>query len=97
MQQLLLWIAFFFLTFVAKLLLGVVMCYMIFPVERTCDSCDADTLPVRMGWAGRAMSWLMRGTLQKRWCPRCGWEGMTRTGGMAGAHPPVPGTHPAAP
>jgi len=90
------WLAFFFLAFIAKGLLAVAMCYLIFPAERTCDTCDGDTLPVRMGWAGRWMSKLMLGTLQKRWCPRCGWEGITRTGRMADATSPVPGTQPAA-
>ena len=90
------WIAFFFLAFIGKLLLAVAMCYLIFPAERTCDGCDAETLPVRMGWGGRMTSRLMFGTLQKRWCPRCGWEGMTRTGRMGGAHSAVPGVEPAA-
>lgn len=90
------WLAFFFLAFIGKLLLAAAMCYLIFPAERTCDGCDADTLPVRMGWAGRTMSRLMLGTLQKRWCPRCGWEGITRTGRMGDAHAAVPGVEPAA-
>jgi hypothetical protein len=90
------WIAFFFMAFIAKLLLAMAMCYFIFPAERTCDGCNAETLPVRMGAAGRLMSRLMMGTLQKRWCPRCGWEGMTRTGRMPDAHAAVPGVEPAA-
>lgn len=90
------WIAFFFMAFIAKLLLAVAMCYFIFPAERTCDTCDAETLPVRMGAAGRLMSRLMLGTLQKRWCPRCGWQGMTRSGRMGGVHSGVPGIEPAA-
>ncbi|HEU0013559.1 MAG TPA: hypothetical protein VFQ45_07730 [Longimicrobium sp.] len=73
------WLLFFFVAFISKLLLGIVVCYLIFPADRTCDECDGETLPVRMGWMGRTMSWLMRGSLQRRWCPRCGWEGMTRT------------------
>jgi hypothetical protein len=90
------WIAFFFMAFIAKLLLAVAMCYFIFPAERTCDSCDAETLPVRMGAAGRLMSRLMLGTLQKRWCPRCGWQGITRTGRLPDAYATVPGVEPAA-
>jgi hypothetical protein len=90
------WLAFFFLAFIGKLLLAAAMCYLIFPAERTCDSCDGDTLPVRMGWAGRMMSKLMLGTLQKRWCPNCGWQGITRTGRMSGTGSPVPGIEPAA-
>lgn len=94
--MLLTWIAFFFLAFIGKLLLAIAMCYLIFPAERTCDGCDGETLPVRMGWAGRMTSRLMLGTLQKRWCPRCGWEGITRTGRMGDAHAAVPGVEPAA-
>jgi hypothetical protein len=33
-----------------------------------------------MGPAGRLLSWLSRGAVQRRWCPRCGWEGLTRSG-----------------
>ncbi|HEU0302046.1 MAG TPA: hypothetical protein VFR37_21505 [Longimicrobium sp.] len=94
--MLLTWLAFFFLAFIAKGLLAAATCYMIFPAERTCDSCNAETLPVRMGAAGRLMSRLMLGTLQKRWCPRCGWQGITRTGRLPDTHAPVPGIEPAA-
>ena len=74
-----LWISFIFIAFVSKLLLGTVMCYLIFPSERTCDECDAETLPVRMGVGGRMLQKMLIGKLQRRWCPRCGWEGYTRT------------------
>ena len=74
------WIFFFFIAFGAKLVLAAAMCYFIFPAERTCDECNADTLPVRMSAPGRVMSKVMLGRLQKRWCPRCGWQGITRTG-----------------
>jgi hypothetical protein len=73
------WIAFFFVAFFAKLGLAIVMCYLIFPSERTCDECNAETLPMRMGVGGRLLQRLMFGRLQRRWCPRCGWEGITRT------------------
>jgi len=89
------WIAFFFVAFFAKLGLAMAMCYLIFPSERTCDECNAETLPVRMGPGGRLLARVMRGRLQKRWCPRCGWQGITRTGAMD-AHAPFPDTEPAA-
>lgn len=92
----LLWIAFIFVAFISKFLLAVAMCYLIFPAERTCDECDAETLPVRMGLAGRTMSRMMMGRLQRRWCPRCGWEGMTRTSGNAPT-PALPLTDPPSP
>jgi hypothetical protein len=45
-----------------------------------CSECDGETLPIRMGALGRLLSWLTRGAVQRRWCPRCGWEGLTRSG-----------------
>jgi hypothetical protein len=90
------WIAFFFVAFIAKLGLAMAMCYLIFPADRTCDHCNADTLAVRMGVLGRAMSRLMMGTLQRRWCPRCGWQGITRTGRLADLGASIPGAEPAA-
>lgn len=90
------WIAFFFVAFIAKLLLAAAMCYFIFPAYRSCDECNGETLPVRMGPAGRLMSRLMLGRLQKRWCPRCGWQGITRTGRVNDAPASVYGAEPAA-
>ncbi|HEX8391524.1 MAG TPA: hypothetical protein VF665_04120 [Longimicrobium sp.] len=83
--MLLLWIAFIFVAFVSKFFLAVAMCYLIFPAERTCDECDTETLAVRMGPLGRGMSRMMMGNLQRRWCPGCGWEGMTRTSARGSA------------
>ena len=90
----LMWITFFFVAFFAKLGLALAMCYLIFPKDRPCDGCDAETLPLRMGRLGRGLSWLMMGRLQRRWCPRCGWQGITRTGAMD-AHAACPDTLPA--
>ena len=91
------WIFFFFLAFGSKVVLALAMCYLIVPAEVTCDSCDAETLPVRMGPWGRGVNRLLLGTLQKRWCPACGWQGITRTGSRAArsarpapAHAPLP-------
>jgi hypothetical protein len=74
------WIFFFFVAFGAKAVLAFAMIYLIFPADRVCNQCDGETLPLRMGVAGRAMSRLSFGYVQRRWCPRCGWEGLTRTG-----------------
>jgi hypothetical protein len=74
---------YFFVTFISKAILALVVCYYIFPTARTCDACDCETMPVRMGTAGRMVSRVMGGRLQRRWCPRCGWEGMTRTGRLS--------------
>lgn len=72
------YLLYFFVTFISKAILAVAVCYLIFPTDRTCDRCDCETLPVRMGPVGRAASRLLGGRLQRRWCPRCGWQGMTR-------------------
>ena len=76
----LLWALFFFVAFGAKVLLATAMIYLILDDERACPSCDDETALVRMGPMGRAASALTFGRMQKRWCPRCGWEGLTRTG-----------------
>lgn len=78
--MLLTWLFFFFVAFGSKVLLAMAMIWFLFPADRVCSECDGETLPVRMGGFGRAASRLMLGRLQRRWCPRCGWEGMTRTG-----------------
>jgi hypothetical protein len=79
----LIWIFFFFVAFGAKVILAFAMIYLILEEERGCPSCDAETILVRMGLAGRALSLLTFGRVQRRWCPRCGWEGLTRTGAPA--------------
>ena len=86
------WIFFFFVAFGAKALLAFAMIYLIFPADRVCSECDGDTLPIRMGPLGRMLSFFTRGAVQRRWCPRCGWEGLTRSGRLN-----RPGTYAEAP
>lgn len=74
------WIFFFFLAFGAKVLLAFAMIYLIFPADRVCNECDGETLPIQMGPVGRLLSLLSLGRIQRRWCPQCGWEGLTRSG-----------------
>ncbi|HEX8693490.1 MAG TPA: hypothetical protein VF746_13795 [Longimicrobium sp.] len=74
------WIFLFFVAFGAKVLLAFAMIYLIFPADRVCNECDGETLPIQMGPVGRFLSALSLGRVQRRWCPRCGWEGLTRTG-----------------
>lgn len=69
------YLLFFFVTVGAKLLLAMVMIYLLFPSDRTCNTCDEETILVR---SGRLLAVLAFGRLQKRWCPRCGWEGFAR-------------------
>lgn len=72
------WISFFFVAFGAKVVLALATIYLILPEERSCVHCDADTLSVRMGPAGRLLARAMLGTVERRWCPSCGWEGLAR-------------------
>jgi hypothetical protein len=54
------------------------MIYMLLPSERSCNSCDGETLLIRpSGFAG-GLARLTRGRLQQRWCPRCEWYGFSR-------------------
>jgi hypothetical protein len=76
----LLWLLFFFIAFGSKVILATAMIYLMLEEERGCPSCDGETVLMRMGFLGGALSRLSSGRVQKRWCPRCGWEGMTRTG-----------------
>jgi hypothetical protein len=74
------YLLYIFVAFIAKAILGVAVCYLILPTERSCDACDEETLPIRMGAVGRLLARASGGRIQRRWCPRCGSEGMTRTG-----------------
>ena len=76
----LVWLLFFFIAFGSKVVLATAMIYLILEEERGCPSCDGETMLVRMGFFGSTLSRLTLGRVQKRWCPRCGWEGLTRTG-----------------
>lgn len=84
------WIVFFFIAFGAKVVLAFAMIYLIFPTDRVCSECDGETLPIRMGVVGRLLSWMSRGAVQRRWCPRCGWEGLTRSGRLPADATPYP-------
>ena len=76
----LMWLLFFFLAFGAKVVLAVAMIFLVLDSERDCAACATDTLPLQMtGW-NRVLSVLSLGVVQRRWCPRCKWEGLTRTG-----------------
>ena len=69
---------FLFVAFGAKLVLALVMIYLLLPDDACCSECDGETLQLRMGPVGRLTSWLLFRQLQRRWCPRCGWEGLSR-------------------
>jgi hypothetical protein len=69
---------FLFVAFGSKLLLALAMIYMLLPSERSCNSCNEDTLLIRPGRSGKIFSRLTFGRVQRRWCPRCGWDGLAR-------------------
>jgi hypothetical protein len=69
---------FLFIAFGSKLLLALAMIYMLLPSERSCNSCDEDTLLIRSARGGQIFSRLTFGRVQRRWCPRCGWDGFAR-------------------
>jgi len=69
---------FLFIAFGSKLLLALAMIYMLLPADRVCNSCDEDTLLIRPDRGGQIFSRLTFGRVQRRWCPRCGWDGLAR-------------------
>lgn len=83
------YLLFFFAAVGAKLILAVLTIFLLLPTDRSCTECDGETMLVRMGRFGRGISRLMFGILQRRWCPRCGWEGTTRRSRALVAHPPA--------
>jgi hypothetical protein len=72
------WLLFFFVAMGAKLLLALFTIYLLFPDETSCNQCDCDTLLLQMPRPARLLAAICIGTLQRRWCPRCGWEGFAR-------------------
>ncbi|MDQ3555399.1 MAG: hypothetical protein M3409_01290 [Gemmatimonadota bacterium] len=72
------YLLFFFVTFGSKLVLAVITIYLICPADPRCGRCEGETLLIRMGWFGRVCAPLLLWTVQRRWCPACGWEGFCR-------------------
>ena len=72
------YLLFFFVTVGAKLILALVMIYYLLPGDRLCSDCDGETLLMGGDRGGRVRRRLFLGRVQWRWCPRCGWEGMSR-------------------
>jgi hypothetical protein len=69
---------FLFIAFGSKLLLALVMIYLLLPSERSCNSCDGETLMIHPTGTGGLLARLSRGRIQQRWCPRCEWYGLSR-------------------
>ena len=72
------WALFFFVTVGAKLVMAVVMIYFLLPTDRRCSECDEETILLGAGRTGRLLTRVSLGRVQTRWCPRCGWHGLSR-------------------
>ncbi|HET8656316.1 MAG TPA: hypothetical protein VFL93_12420 [Longimicrobiaceae bacterium] len=72
------WLLFFFVVFGSKVILAVVTIYLLLPNDRRCSQCDEETLLIGGKGMSRMRERLFLGRVQWRWCPHCGWEGMTR-------------------
>lgn len=82
------YLLFAFVAIGSKLILALVTIYLLFPAGRSCDQCDGETLPIRMGAVGRMVGRLLRRHLGRRWCPSCGWTGYARLDARRGiGHP----------
>ncbi|HEY7461166.1 MAG TPA: hypothetical protein VIC59_04765 [Gemmatimonadota bacterium] len=72
-----------------KVILALWIIYYLFPGDRCCPRCDAETLPLQMTRSQRLWGALLfLGKVRSRWCPECCWEGFSRR---------VPGTLPVLP
>lgn len=66
------------LILILPLAFSVGVSYRTLPEGRTCPLCGGETLRLVSRWLGLASSVLRATTLHRRWCPRCGWEGVAR-------------------
>ncbi len=51
---------------------------------RACPACFEETLLLRRPWLHRVAPWL-----EWRWCPECGWQGLSRRAEGGLARPPM--------
>jgi hypothetical protein len=65
------------LVFVLPAALSVAVSYRGLPVGVSCPRCNGDTLQL-LSLALRRVSRFLPGTVQRRWCLSCGWEGTVR-------------------
>jgi hypothetical protein len=91
------YLLFLFIAVGAKLWLALAMIYLLFPADQRCNNCDEETLLMQPSRASRWIAVLCLGTLQRRWCPACGWEGYARCAPRAAGAPGRIGSPRAAP
>jgi hypothetical protein len=66
------------LVFVLPVALSAVVSYRSLPHGRSCPYCRADTIPLLAPRLRLLNAFNPFGSLQRRWCLDCGWEGITR-------------------
>lgn len=66
------------LVFLVPVVLSAVVSYRALPRTANCPLCAGDTLVVRRSWLRFLARLAPRARLQRRWCLKCGWEGLTR-------------------
>lgn len=79
---------FFFVLLGSKILLGVIVVYLLVPVEIECTICDAETLPLQHPRGTVLALRLLR--LQRRWCMECRRESLARVGALRTADQAAP-------
>lgn len=72
------YLLFFFIAFGSKVVLALATIYFLLPAERSCSQCNGETVAIVPRLWGWLLARAMLGRVERRWCPRCGWEGTTR-------------------
>ncbi|MBI4408108.1 MAG: hypothetical protein HY561_00275 [Gemmatimonadetes bacterium] len=67
------------------LALSALVSYRTLPRGVTCPLCRGETFAVCARWLRWASRMVRRGTLVRRWCPACRWEGVVRQQVLPGA------------
>lgn len=70
-------IGFFGLLFVLRIVAATVFFYFILPKGDRCPNCDTPTIRVESRWWNRLVPFL-----RTSWCLGCGWEGLLRHGNL---------------
>lgn len=71
-------VAYLILVVAAPLVLSAVVSYRTLPEGRTCPLCADDTIRLLSRWLDRISIAKPGAALERRWCPACGWEGVSR-------------------
>jgi hypothetical protein len=77
-------LGFFGLLFVLRIVAATIFFYFILPKGDRCPNCDTPTLRVESKWWNRLMPFL-----RTSWCLECGWDGLLRHGAVTPAPTPA--------